>query len=229
MEVALCTKEQSFWCIFSRTMNVAGWRLWLITLQSPPGLTALFPGLYDTQSRKGAKQKFVRVGIAVLFPWSFCSFFPLQLNTKDSNFKQCIHFFARKNSVWVLTSHCFSFLCFFFFYESNCTLRQSCISIQPIHLLLYILAKNYNSTTVEKMMWNGRHTQFMAFILLELPLGQTQLEYLTWFFYESKPRVSQTRGNAVRFGEKDIHWIFRGTWYPFHSLSLLGSKNTWDS
>lgn len=51
----------------------------------------------------------------------------------------------------------------------------------------------------------------MAFILLELPLGQTQLEYLTWFFYESKPCVSQTRGNAVIFGEKAIHWMFHGT------------------
>lgn len=222
MEVALCTKEQSFWCICSRTMNVAGWRLWLITLQSPPGLTALFPGLYDTQSRKGAKQRFVRVGIAVVFPWPFCSFFPLQLNTKDSNFKQCVHFFFCQKKFSLSAHLSLPFLSLFFFNESNCTLRQSCISIHPILLLLYILAKNYNSTMAEQMMWNGRHKQFMAFILLELPLGQTQLEYLTWFFYESKPRVSQTRSNAVRFGEKVIHWKFRGTWYPFHSLSLLG-------
>lgn len=180
MEVALCTKEQSFWCICSRTMNVAGWRLWLITLQSPPGLTALFPGLYDTQSRKGAKQRFVRVGIAVLFPWPFCSFFPYNLILKIVILSNVYIFLPEKiqSECSPLTAFPFSV----FSYESNCTLRQSCISIHPILLLLYILAKNYNSTTVEQMMWNGRHKQFMAFILLELPLGQTQLEYLTWFF-----------------------------------------------
>lgn len=155
MEVALCTKEQSFWCICSRTMNVAGWRLWLITLQSPPGLTALFPGLYDTQSRKGAKQRFVGVRIAVLFLWPFCSFSPYNLILKIVILSNVYIFFARKK--FSLSAHLSLLFLSLFFYESNYTLRQSCISIHPILLLLYILAKNYNSTMVEQMMWIGRH------------------------------------------------------------------------
>lgn len=156
MEVALCTREQSFWCICSSTMNVAGWRLWLITLQSPPGLTALFPGLYDTQSRKGAKQRFVGVRIAVLFLWPFCSFSPYNLILKIVILSNVyIFFFARKK--FSLSAHLSLLFLSLFFYESNYTLRQPCISIHPILLLLYILAKNYNSTMVEQMMWIGRH------------------------------------------------------------------------
>lgn len=178
MEVARCTKEQSFWCIFSRTMNVAGWRLWLITLQSPPGLTALSLGLYDTQSRKGARQRFVRVGIAVLLLWPFCSFFSVQLNTKESNFKQCVPSLPKTKN----QSECPHLTAFpFCFCESNCILRQPWISMCPILFLLYILAGYYNSTMVEQMMWNGRH-RYLALLLLERPLGQMQLEYLTWFF-----------------------------------------------
>lgn len=156
MEVALCTREQSFWCICSRTMSVAGWRLWLITLQSPPGLTALFPGLYDTQSRKGAKQRFVGVRRAVLFLWPFCSFFPYNLILKIVILSNVYIFFCQKK----IQSECSPLIAFpfsVFFYESNYTPRQSCISIHPILLLLYILAKNYNSTMVEQTMWNGRH------------------------------------------------------------------------
>lgn len=61
--------------------------MWLIILQSPPDLTGLSPGFYDTQNRERARQRSVRVGIAVLIHDLCAHFFPVKLNTKDSNFK----------------------------------------------------------------------------------------------------------------------------------------------
>lgn len=86
---------------------------------------------------------------------TFLLIFPYNLILKIVILSNVYIFFCQKK----IQSECSPLIAFPFsvFYESNYILRQSCISIHPILLLLYILAKNYNSTMVEQMMWNGRH------------------------------------------------------------------------